>query len=505
MSTRPQIAGEGDIIGALASTGIIPEKYLTRGMDRMGQLSFIHRGSTRFLSMIYQKYPKSKVVKTREHRIQEIYELDRVLDVTVSSAATDNHTTFGLSDNQARQLLVGDMLYVSGLFFAITSAPLVFGQVYADSTVGTANTVPATNIPPATLQRAGGQPTAVLFSNVFGQSQSNPSVFFTNYEPILVTGKGAPGSAGTGNTTVTVQRVWASMSGIAEQGGYIVGLQAPGLVTTATNTNDAGKIIAGTHQLLRGLPNFAEGSDAPSGIHKNPYLDNNFTQEFKYAVEITNESMIEQTWIGKTYLEIEQMLRSRQTALDMERTFLFGSKGKSMDTLGRVMYTMGGVIDHIPKDVDHILQYSNPSISYPGMLDVLDKVFKLGGSEERDMYCGMGLYTELQKAFWSSGYLRYDEEASKNFDIEIQSLWGAAGKVRVIPCYTLTEAQWDKRAIVIDNGLGAYVPTTHEGWDMKVEPNIQQKGQQIYKEQLVGIKGLERRFSQYQSIINFNV
>jgi hypothetical protein len=39
---------------------------------------------------------------------------------------------------------------------------------------------------------------------------------------------------------------------------------------------------------------------------------------------------------------------------------------------------------------------------------------------------------------------------------------------------------------------------------MKVETDIQEKGQQIYKEQWIGIKGMERRYSHYQHIFTFN-
>lgn len=504
MATAPQTRGENDVFATIASSGVIPERYLKRGMDNLSMLGFITRGTTRFLSMINQRYPKAKITTTREHRIQEINELDRVLDVTVDSAASTNHTVISVSNDQAAQLIINDMLYVKGLYMEIKTVNLVTGQVYAAGQSGyTANTQPGSNIPPAVGAPSGTQPISVNFSNTFGQSSTDPTLFFTNYEPVLLIAKGARDSGGTGNTQLTLQRCWCTNG--TDQGGWIVGYHAPSLVTTATNTNDAGMIKAGTHQLLRGLPNFPEGGDAPTGLHRNPYMDNNFTQEFKYAVEITKESLIEKTYMNKSYLEIEKMLRARQSALDMERTFLFGRKGKTIDTLGRVMYSMGGVVEFIKKDTDHILNYTNPSLTYPGMLDILDKVFKLGGGQERDFYCGLGLYTEMKKAFYSSGYMRYDENASKSFDIEVEELIGAGGKVRVIPCYTLSEAGWDMKALCLDNSLNAFTPTTHEGWDMKTETDIQTKGQQIYKEQLIGIKGLERRYQQYQSIINFNL
>lgn len=505
MASTAQVGTEDGIFSQIAASGLIPERYMKRGMDNLSMLGFITRGTTRFLSMINQRYPKSKITTTREHRIQEINELDRIIDITVDSAVGTNHTVISVSNAQAAQLILNDMLYVKGLYAEVKSVYLQGGQVYAANQSGyTVNTQPGSNIPPALGNPVGNQPISVHFSETFGQSGTDATLFFTNYEPVLLIAKGAKDSGGTGSTQLTLQRCWMA-SGSTDQGGYIVGYHAPSLVTTATNTGDAGKIKAGTHQLLRGLPNFPEGGDAPSGLHRNPYMDNNFTQEFKYAVEITKESLIEKTFLNKSYLEIEKMLRARQSALDMERTFLFGRKGKSMDTLGRVMYSMGGVVEFIKKDTDHILTYGSPSLTYQGMLDLLDKVFKLGGGQERDFYCGLGLYTELKKAFFSSGYMRYDEDASRSFDIPIEELIGAGGKVRVIPCYTLSEAGWDMRGLCLDNSLNAFTPTTHDGWDMKTETDIQTKGQQTYKEQLIGIKGLERRYAQYQCILNFNL
>lgn len=451
----PQVQGELSVWKGLATSGAVPERLLVRGIDDLGTMAYITRGYTKFLSMLHTRYPSSKTKETREHKTYQMDELDRILDITVSSNSTDNHTSFAVPNSHAAQLQENDVVYVKGLFITIDQA---------------------TKLP--------------KFSTAFGEQSGD---IYTDYEPLLISAVERNDSAGTGNTRVYVRRLFTGMGAGDFNGGVI---DVPASLPN-------GAQITTSMKLLRGLPSFPEGGDAPMGFYKNPLVDNNFTQEFKYAVEYTKESEIEKTWIGKSPIEIYKMLKMKQANLDIERTFLFGRKGKSMDSKGRVQYTMGGVIEYIPKDTDHFITYTQPTINYNGLLDFVDKIMRNGGSSEKDFYCGITLFTELKKAFFSSGYLRYDEEASANFDIPIESIVGAGGKLNIIPLYSLEECGWGNKALVLDFSVPSFVPVTHSGWDMKVETNIQMPGQQIYKEQWVGIKGLERRYAAYQHIAHF--
>jgi len=198
-------------------------------------------------------------------------------------------------------------------------------------------------------------------------------------------------------------------------------------------------------------------------------------------------------------------LKTRQATLDIERAFLFGRKGKKIDPLGRVQYTVGGVVEFILKDDEHVHVWdASKELNYKNMLDFISKIPEDGGGQVRDLFCGIDLYVDLKKSFYDEKYLRYDPEASKEFDIPIESIVGAGIKINVIPLYTLQEVGWGKRGLLLDFSVPSFVPTTHANWDMKVEKDIGQKGVQIYKEQWIGIKGLERRYAQYQHILDFS-
>lgn len=490
MAKIAQGVAEGQTFANLFATGAIPDIYVNRGMDSIGSLAFITRGYTRFLWMLHQKFPKARTVTSREFPVHQLVEYDRVFNVTVASSGTDSHTTFGLTNAQAAQIRVNDILIVKNLYCAVKRTSLYGGQVDSNN----ANPYGTRHLNFTT----GFQPVSVHYSTVFGEDTTN-NVFQADYEQILVQGVGAQDSAGTGHTTITVRRCYNS-TGYGDRGFAVV---PKSIVDTAVAADAAAQYTTST-VLLRSLPAFPEGTGAPTGTFKMPEVDFNCTQEFKYALEMTKESGIQSHFMGKDPLEIGRMLRARQSSLDQERAFLFGRLGKTQDNNNRVTYTTGGVIEGIPHDTSHMIRYAQNTLSYPGLLDIANQSFNLGGSETRYMYCGLDLYTEMQKAFYSSGYLRYDEEASKDFDISVQSINASGGKIYVFPSYTLQEAGYNKKALVLDMDVPAFRPVTHEGYDMKVETDIQEKGAQMYKEQWIAMTGLERRYLDYQSLWDFS-
>jgi len=493
MAVDPQVLGQDGTWRGFGTTGIIPPEYLERGMDNLAQMAFITKGTTRFLHMLHMRFPKSKIVDTREHRIQSISEMDRVLNVTTASTSADNHTTIGIPNSQAAQIQENDILFVKQLFIYVTKTNLVGGQVLEN------NTFPTPKYP-TTLEKLGGHVTAIEYSQTWGPNTlPNPTKWFNYHEQVLVIGVGDPDSAGTGETKITLRRAFMGPGGRYEAGGALID---QGIVNTAVNDTNKGALTT-SMELLRGLPAWPEGSGPASGYHKNPHLDYNFTQEFKYAVEITKESKIEKHNMGKSHMDINRMLMSQQASLDVERQFLLGTKSKSMDRYGRVVYTMDGLASLIPHDEQHFHQHPASAIDYKTILDLFEPVFVEGGSMERDYYCGITVYNQIKKSFYNTNYLRYNEEASRNFEIEVEALHVSGGQINLIPLYTLEEAGWGQRGLCLDPSVPYAVPVTHTGWDMRVE-EIGWKGQQIEKEEWIGIKGLELAYPEYQHFVDFS-
>jgi len=498
----PQVRVEGDIWSGFSATGTIPERFTSRGLDRLGELAFITKGTNKFMFSVHTRFGKAKSVPNREHMVTELAELDRRFFVTGTSDSVNGriHNRIPISNLQAAQLQLNDMLINTKLYAYVKGVPTGATQMSQTSvnSNGTYNSNPV-NIGPALGYTTGYMPTSVAFSRLWGKGASNE--YFVDYEPMKVVHISEPNAISSGISYIVVNRCYTGPHS-RDMGGSMIPTDIIDTSITADLTNG---VIKEGDMLLRMLPVFKEGTGAPNGLHKNPVIDNNFTQEFKYAVEKTAESDINKNLLSKTPFEINKMLTTRRMNMDIERTYLFGRKGKSMDQNGKVEYLMGGVVESIIKDDAHIIEYKQPALTYQGLLDLGRPIFELGGSQERDMFVGYSLYTELKKAFYASGYLRTDASASANFDIEIESIITAGGKLNIIPLSTMEEAGWGMRALCLDMSVPAFTPVTHDGWDMRYEPDIQEKGTNMKKDQIIGIKGLERKYLEYQSIVNFDL
>lgn len=468
----------------LAAIGTIPEKYRT-SYDDLGKLGFIHRGMSKLLQVIYTTIA-GQGMSVSDPRIvsQELYELDRTISVRVASTDT-NHTKFGVTNYQAAQLPVNTILLHKSLFKAVQFNTATAAQVDPSNTVL------------ANLNwETGKHATDVKFSRTWGVD--NAGNWLVDQEQMIVKAVGEKDSAGTGYTTITVQRCFCGPHS-KDKGGMLI---PTSLVNTAIQANTADCTLAVGDVLLKGIPSWGEGTGLPGSIFKNPDIDINYLQEYKYAVRCTRESMLVETR-GMKQLDMNRMLTSKTMVLEMERTMIGGQKGVTGTTDGREQFLTGGIAEFVPKDRDHIISYKGAGLNYMGLLDMTNEVFVIGGAPERDLFCGYSLFTELKKAYYDTTHMVYDPEASANFDMPIESIMGAGGKIRVHPSYTLEEMGWKDRALCLDLSEYPFIPMTLKGLDMQVTKDVGSKEDEIYVEKIVGYKGLKRTRSEYQTMFKF--
>lgn len=433
----PTLNAEGAVISGAYTLGNIPEKYLKYDMDRLGKLIVITRGTTRFLQFLNVTYAKSRrTVNTFEPRTHEIQELPRVIPISASPSATVLH----IANDYAATMQPNDLYFVRGIYHKYDGST----HTYATSF-----------------------------------SPSNP-----NYEVVLVTSVGDKDSAGSGLTRVEVRR------GVA--GHPLTGQLAPAPSSPAN--------ITSSNVLIRMGNAFPHGSDAPSGYFKNPEIDGNYLQEFKWAIEIVKEAQLEETFLGSQKpLTIQQQLLAKQISWDIERAFMHGRKAKTVDSRGNPQYFTGGVIEFIPES-NYIAYQGGSTLSWSGINKTLQKLFELGGSENKVAFVGLDLFTALQNMFWEK-VLIVDTEKTEAFDIPVYKLLGGSGSLTLTPSYAMQEAGWTDKAVVIDLGGPYFNIDTMEGYDLKYEDNIQLPGQQIQKSQYIAIKGLQRRAKQYHAVL----
>jgi len=513
MPRIPTATQLGETWAGLSAGGTIPEELRTSGMDNMGKLAYLTKDFTAFVYLLQNKFGKKKnIVKDRQYNSYEIDELARMYTVTVGSdnsvAGDTYHRIFGISNEEAAQLQPQDVLIIKGLFATPISNTLYAGQVNASNQVPTTPTTP-----PSLGYNIGDHVQSIAFGDESDFGMSSSGVPFVEYEQVLVKQVGSPDSGGTGNALITVERCYMGTSR-GKGGAFIprsVVNSANGVLNTTTGAGTGGlgkSIIKEGMTILRASPAFKEGTNAPSGLYKNPDYDFNFTQEIKYAVEHTKEQDLRTTWISEKPLTLNRWLTSKRMLRDYEFMTIFGRRGYGRDNKGREIFLAGGVLDFIAKDKDHLLKYKSNSLNWVELCKMGPEIFSLGGSSERFMFTGYSLDSRLKAMFYESGIMRIEPKLTKQFNIEVNALVLSGGKLNIVPSQVMEEAGWGKRAILLDLSVPSFVPVTHKGWDMHVDNNggkgIQEAGLQTYKEQVIGMKGLQRRYRDYQAVIDFS-
>lgn len=508
MSTAPSTGKMGTTWSGIATAGSIPDELRKNGVDEATKLNYLTRDFSKFVWYLSRLFPSATKVNDRSYPVREITELDRTYTVSIGSGSGNGapvqsdttHEWFALSNTFAAQIQPNDTLYSKSIFAYVTKQPLVSGQVIA--AVGS---VQGTNVGPDLGNDVGANPTGVLFSRTRGfDATQGDSPFFDRDQMLVLEVRGRD-SAGAGNAWVRVRRCFFGPSA-QDRGGAIIpkSLVDTSLVNNFATGNKAGQILVGDI-LLRGTPSFKEGTNAPNGLFKNPETDWNFTQEFKYAVEMTTESEIPATWISETPMDINRWLTTKRMARDKEFAYLFGRKGMTRDNDGKEMYMMGGVEEFIAKDKEHCVTYPYSSLSWPRLLEMGKRIFSLGGGETRTLLVGYSLDVALRQMFYEDGHMRFDPEMSKQFNMEVNSIIVAGGKINIIPSQIMEESGYGNVGFCMDfTNKDAFEPVTNKGWDMKVEKNIQERGAQLYKEQIVGMFGLKRRYQDYHQILDFS-
>lgn len=501
MAHVPETTSAGQSWSRLATGGIWPDELRKKGIDEATRLLYLTRKYAGVAYYLHRNVGKTKKVKDRIFKAREVTELDRYLTVTVPSGQGSDagvERVFGLSNEQAVQIQPNDVLYVRGLYVKPQLQNIVFTQALPN--VGT-------NLGPD-LAPAGFNTTDVLFSRVKGMNTNNQ--IFADEEQMLVVDVGPPDSAGTGNTLVTVDRVYQGPNA-NDDGGRIIpaairygnSVNQKGIWNDINNLNAASRIQAGD-RILMGMSAWWEGTNYGTGIFKNPVSDVNFTQEYKMAVEKTEESDIVDYWIKERPFDINRWITSLKMTRSMEYSYLLGKKGMDRRADGRELYLTGGIREFILKDSQHYIVYPSPTLTWTGMLQMSRSLLDLNNSGNMKGITGVSMDVALRSSFWNSNMF-YNPEASKKFNMEVNTIVLAGVSIDLVVSQVFEENGLGNEIMLLDFADGdAFTPVTNEGWDMKVEKDIAEKGSSIYKEGIKGMFGLERRRQTHHAIWDFS-
>lgn len=301
-------------------------------------------------------------------------------------------------------------------------------------------------------------------------------------EIVRVTDVGATDSAGTGYTNVTVTRGWAGD-----------GTGTPAQVTTAMT-------------LVLMTSAVGEGSRSRQSVGKNIVTGSNYVQLFREPYEATDFEMDEDLFYKERPEQVNANLASMLLMKKIEFSFWQGRKSKIVDTTtGRTLYTTGGVIEFIPKDSSHQINFGGV-LSATGFNSVAKDIALLGGSEEKWLFGGYSAITALNNAF--DNKIRLSEPEVQRYNLNIEEIQSSVGiKLKIVPSFALTELGYDWDFFVLDFGTAStpyfqymymddiYINAGRDG------KGIQDNDEFIRKEEFVGKIGLIRRAAAYQAHI----
>lgn len=290
------------------------------------------------------------------------------------------------------------------------------------------------------------------------------------------------GSGGTGKTNVTVSRGW---------GGDGTGTPAD---------------VQTTYQLVLLTSAVSEGSRSRKSIGKNMVTDVNYVQKFREPYEATDFEMEEDLFYQERPEQVNANLASMLLMKKIEFSAWGGIKNKVTDTAtNKILYTTGGMIDFIPKDASHQINYGGV-LSPTGWNAVLKDIALNGGSTERWAFGGYSAVTALNNAF--DNKIRLDMESSQRYGLQIYDFEASVGlRVKLVTSLALTELGYDWDFFVLDFGTPStpyfqymYIDDIFIN-DGKNGQGIQANDEMIRKEEFVGSIGFIRRAAQYQAHI----
>lgn len=479
---------EGELFSKIISQASIPDAIKAR--DRNGILAYINRHNTTFTQALYTLYSsKGKVIKTRDYESGQLEDIKRKYAVTVASVAGDNHTTFGIANIDRALLQANDVLFVHKLYAAARYDPLVYGQV--DSS--------GTSYEPKTSIDIGARPVEIHYSTSQGVDGTYPEVRYRDYEQVKVLSVGDFNSHGAGNVKVTVQRFYSAPHA-RDLGGMFVHSNYQSLINAGVAANSNRGAITTSMYVFRGENSFPEGSGNPIGFSKNPERLIDFTQESKYAIDWTEESVGHAQYYDMSQLTIAEKLLMTKMAKDKEYQSLYGRKGRVNRALTNAEeMTAGGLMEFIPTDAAHNHTLDGSTMNYNNFLDFTTKIADLGGSTEWMMWCGKEAYNAFVKAFYNEDRLRFSKEESQRFQMSVEQIIGSGITINIMQNQGMSETGRGNECILLDKNYPVMEPLVYNDWDMKIKQDATDGTTTMKKKVYMSITGWARRFPHYTS------
>jgi hypothetical protein len=222
---------------------------------------------------------------------------------------------------------------------------------------------------------------------------------------------------------------------------------------------------------------YAEGTDAPQAVSRNPLKFYNYTQIFKDAYELTGTAEATDARTGDPWSN-DKKRKHFDHSRDIEMGILFGRKAETTGANGKPKRFMGGLREFIPST--NVTVFSADATAAT-LSDALEPVFNfdLGGGDTRIAFMGNAARTWIGRVIQSTTGIRM-ELGSKitQWGIDFQELILPMGRV-LMKSHPLLSIHplYKYSAFVLDFSTIKYVAL--KGRDTKTVDDIQTKGEDL--------------------------
>lgn len=239
--------------------------------------------------------------------------------------------------------------------------------------------------------------------------------------------------------------------------------------TAATIANDRFMTLIGSV--------YAEGTNAPSAVSRNPLKFTNYTQIFKESYELTGTADVTKTRTGDAWSN-DKRRKMFDHARGIEFAFLFGKPSEGTGANGKPKRTTAGLRYQIPAANTYVYS-SNPS--YSDLLDRIYPVFNYDtpAGDERICMVGNGALNALNKMVMDDANAQIQWGGIvKVYGMNLRELVLPQGRLllRTHPLLSrhglYTNSMW-----VLDFASINYV--TLKGRDTKVKDDVQDKDEDL--------------------------
>jgi hypothetical protein len=220
---------------------------------------------------------------------------------------------------------------------------------------------------------------------------------------------------------------------------------------------------------------YAEGTDAPDAVSRNPLKYFNYTQIFKNTYELTKTTDVTHLRTGDAWSN-DKKRKMFDHSRGIELALLFGQRSEGVGTNGKPKRTMGGLRQYIQNQY----VYSGGTTWFD-LIDRISPVFNFASSagEERAAFVGNGALNAINKILAADAHAEIHwGGGSKVYGMNFRELIIPQGRI-MLKTHPLMSRNslYTNAMFILDMSTLNYV--TLPGRDTKVKDDIQADGEDV--------------------------